>query len=153
MRSAGSAHRRRALVVDAAGLGVGGPRAAGPVRKFFQGLAADIDPFHVLKQGAAADPAQAAVVESGELGTFRANYEAFSHESGPHAELAASGVPTLLYAGTSDPWHDPMRAFAERSGFGFFSVPGTDLLGAWAGSAAVLPHVLPFLEGGRAPAV
>lgn len=30
--------------------------------------------------------------------------------------------PTLLYAGTADPWHEPMRTFAERSGASFVSV-------------------------------
>jgi pimeloyl-ACP methyl ester carboxylesterase len=84
-------------------------------------------------------------VDSGDPAAFRANYEAFSREPGLHAELAACGVPLLLYAGTADPWHEPMRAFAERAGTGFFSVSGADHKGCWDRSADVLPQVLAFL--------
>ncbi|WP_433345107.1 hypothetical protein ACQP25_23140 [Microtetraspora malaysiensis] len=94
--------------------------AIGPTLRHL-GLPADTDPYQLVKQGAAADPAQAAVIDAGDLGAFRANYEAFSHEPGPHAELAASGVTMLMYAGTADPWHDPMRTFAQRTGADFFS--------------------------------
>jgi pimeloyl-ACP methyl ester carboxylesterase len=109
------------------------------------GLPADTDPYRLIKQGAAADPAQAAVIHAGDPGALRANYEAFSHEPGPHAELAAAGVAMLMYAGTADPWHDPMRTFADRTGAGFFSMPDADHQAGWDRSAAVLPHVLPFL--------
>jgi hypothetical protein len=88
---------------------------------------------------------QAAVIDAGDPGAFRANYEAFSHEPGPHAELATSGLPILTYAGTADPWHAPMQTFADRTGAGFFSVPDADHQGGWDRATDVLPHALPFL--------
>jgi pimeloyl-ACP methyl ester carboxylesterase len=111
------------------------------------GLPADTDAYQVMKQGAAANPAQAAVIDAGDLGAFRANYDAFSHEPGLHAELAAVGLPILMYAGTTDPWHNPMQTFADRTSAGFFSVPDADHQGGWDRSGDVLPHVLPFLAG------
>ncbi|MGN9839613.1 alpha/beta fold hydrolase [Nonomuraea sp. H19] len=127
---------------------IGGFRSAiePTLRRF--GLPADSDAYSLVKQGAAADPYQAALIGSGDLGAFLANYEAFSREPGLHAELAASGVPMLLYAGTEDPWHEPMRAFAARTGAGFFSLPDADHKGCWDRSAEVLPQVLAFLTGG-----
>ncbi|MEU4547330.1 hypothetical protein [Nonomuraea dietziae] len=103
------------------------------------------DAYEIVKQGACADPYQAALIGTGDLGAFRANYDAFSREPGLGAELAACGVPILMYAGTADPWHEPMRAFAERTGAGFFSLQDADHKGCWDRSADVLPHVLPFL--------
>ncbi|MBP2706219.1 hypothetical protein JOL79_20630 [Microbispora sp. RL4-1S] len=50
-----------------------------------------------------------------------------------------------MYAGTADPWHEPMQSFAADTGFGFFSVPDADHKGGWDRSTDVLPHVLPFL--------
>lgn len=124
---------------------IGGFRSAiGPTLRSLS-LPADTDPYQLIKQGAAADSAQAAVIDAGDPGAFRANYEAFSHEPGPHAGLAASGVAMLMYAGTADPWHEPMRTFAERTGVGFFSLPDADHQGGWDRSADVLHHVLPFL--------
>lgn len=118
--------------------------AVGPTLRRL-GLPADSDPYSLIKQGATADPYQAALIDAGDPAAFRANYEAFSREPGLHAGLAASGVPMLLYAGSADPWHEPMRAFAERSGAGFFSLPGADHKGCWDGSADVLPQVMAFL--------
>ncbi|GAA2432236.1 alpha/beta hydrolase [Actinomadura vinacea] len=126
---------------------IGGFRSAiGPTLRHL-GLPADTDAYQLVKQGAAANAAQAAVVDAGEPGAFRANYEAFSHEPGPHVRLAAADLPMLMYAGTADPWHEPMRTFADRTGIGFFSVPDADHQGGWDRSADVLPHVLPFLTG------
>ncbi|WP_067824536.1 alpha/beta fold hydrolase [Actinomadura kijaniata] len=110
------------------------------------GLPADTDPYPLMERGAAADPAQAAVIENGDPEALRANYAAFSREPGLHAELAASGVPTLMYAGTADPWHEPMRTFAERTGTAFFSVPDADHQGGWDRAADVLRRVRPFLD-------
>ncbi|QFY09491.1 alpha/beta fold hydrolase [Nonomuraea phyllanthi] len=109
------------------------------------GQPADTDPYQLMKQGAAADPYQAALIEAGDPAAFRANYEAFSREPGLQQALADSGVPLLLYAGTADPWHEPMRAFADRSGADFLSVSDADHKGCWDRSADVLPSVLPFL--------
>ncbi|MFG6196996.1 alpha/beta fold hydrolase [Nonomuraea sp. JJY05] len=119
--------------------------AIGPTLRLL-GLPADTDAYHLMKQGAAADPYQAAVIEAGDPAGFRANYEAFCREPGLQRELADSGVPTLLYAGTADPWHEPMRTFAERSGASFVSVSDADHKGCWDRSADVLPAVLPFLR-------
>ncbi|MGW3352535.1 hypothetical protein ACWDA3_55380 [Nonomuraea rubra] len=64
--------------------------------------------------------------------------------------LAASGVPVLMYAGTADPWHDPMRDHALAHGARFFSVPDADHGQAPRRSRQVLARVLPFLEERRA---
>ncbi|MGW8760952.1 alpha/beta fold hydrolase [Streptomyces sp. NPDC055815] len=140
------APERLAALVAGAFDPVGGFRSAvGPTLRAL-GLPADTDAYQLVKQGASAHPAQAAVIEAGDPGAFRANYEAFSHEPGTHAELAASGVSMLLYAGTADPWHAPMHVFAEQTGAAFFSVPGADHQGAWDQSGNVLPHVQTFLS-------
>jgi pimeloyl-ACP methyl ester carboxylesterase len=111
------------------------------------GLPADTDPYPFMKQGAAANPTLAAVINAGDPSALRVNYEAFSREPGLHAELAAAAVPMLMYAGMADPWHDPMRTFAEQTGTGFFSLPDADHVDAWSRSADVLERVLPFLAG------
>ncbi|MEV0150304.1 MULTISPECIES: alpha/beta hydrolase [unclassified Nonomuraea] len=126
---------------------VGGFRSAVDQAIRQLGLPADVDAYEIVKQGARTDPYQAALIDAGDLGAFRANYDAFSREPGLAAELAASGVPTLMYAGTADPWHEPMRMFAERAGAGFFSLPDADHKGGWDRSADVLARVLPFLAG------
>ncbi|MET9239918.1 hypothetical protein [Nonomuraea sp. NPDC003709] len=112
--------------------------AVGPTLRL---LSLPADAYHLMKQGAAADPYQAALIEAGDPSAFRANYEAFSREPGLQRELAGSGVPLLLYAGTADPWHEPMRAFAEHSGASFWSVSDADHKGCWDRSAEVLPFL------------
>ncbi|SEF63389.1 alpha/beta hydrolase fold [Nonomuraea solani] len=109
------------------------------------GLPADVDAYEIMKRGAYTDPYQAALIDGGDLAAFRANYDAFSREPGLHTELATAGVAILMYAGTTDPWHEPMRAFATGTGSGFFSVSGADHKAGWDSSADVLPQVLPFL--------
>ncbi|MFB4273769.1 hypothetical protein ACBJ59_00630 [Nonomuraea sp. MTCD27] len=89
------------------------------------------------------------MIEAGDPAAHRANYDMFSREPGLGGELAASGVPTLMYTGTADPWHDPMRDYARAHGAGFFPVPDADHGGAPRRTAEVLPRVLPFL--GAAP--
>ncbi|MEV0202993.1 alpha/beta hydrolase [Nonomuraea sp. NPDC050691] len=127
---------------------VGGFRSAvdDAIERF--ALPADVDAYEIVKQGACADPYQAALVGAGDSGAFRANYDAFSREPGLGPGLAASGVPVLMYAGTGDPWHEPMRGFAERIGAGFFSLPDADHKGGWDRAAEVLPQVMPFLSAG-----
>lgn len=111
------------------------------------GLPADTDVFALLTQSAHADPAQAAVIDAGDPAAFRANFEAFSREGELASRLESATVPMLMYSGTEDPWHDPLRQFAERVGAGFFSVPGADHLAGWKRAGDVLPHVRPFLGG------
>ncbi|MEU3457283.1 alpha/beta hydrolase [Micromonospora sp. NPDC006766] len=125
---------------------IGGFRSAVDQAIDALGLPADVDAYEIVKQGAYANPYQAALIDAGDLGAFRANYDAFSRQPGLHRELAASGVPMLLYAGTEDPWHQPMRQFAQRTGSGFFSIPGADHQRGWESAPEVLPHVRPFLE-------
>lgn len=108
-------------------------------------LPADTDPYVLVRQGAYGQAAQRVVIDAGDEAAFRANYDAFSQEPGAHVELAAAGVPILMYAGTADPWHDPMRGFADRVGAGFFAIPEADHSAAWWRATEVLPQVLPFL--------
>lgn len=109
------------------------------------GLPPDTDPYPVMEQAAISDPRHAAVINAADPAALRANFEAFSREPGPHAELAEVDVPMLLYAGTEDPWHQPMREFADRTGIRFFSVPEADHVVGWRSATDVLAGVLPFL--------
>ena len=55
-------------------------------------------------------------------------------------------VPTLLYAGSADPVHDPARQTAsEIPGAQFVSLPGLNHVAGLCRSDLVLPHVAPFL--------
>lgn len=117
------------------------------LRRF--GLPADTDVFDLLRQGAHADPAQAAVIDAADPAALRANYEAFSRDRGLDVRLATVAVPMLMYCGTDDPWHGPMRQVADRTSANFFSVPGADHRGGWAQAAEVLPHVVSFLAADR----
>ncbi|MGW1676120.1 alpha/beta fold hydrolase [Saccharopolyspora sp. NPDC002376] len=119
--------------------------AIGPMLSALE-LPRDTDPFPLMLQGAAADPGLAAVIGGVDPVALRANYEAFSGVPGVQAELAACGVPMLMYAGDTDPWHEPMADFAERTGTGFFTMPDADHIGGWRESGAVLARVLPFLS-------
>lgn len=115
------------------------------------GLPGDFDVYEIVKRGALDDPYQVAVIEKGDPAAHRANYEMFSREPGLGGALAASGVPTLMYAGTADPWHDPMRDHARAHGAGFFSVQDADHGGTARRAEEVLARVLPFLaEDGAA---
>lgn len=109
------------------------------------GLPDDTDPYPVVLRGAAAHPPHAAVIDAADPAALRANFEAFLHQPGVHAELADADVPMLMYAGTADPWHSPMRTFAERTGTPFVSLPDTDHMAGWTRSDLVLGQVLPFL--------
>ncbi|MGP4019967.1 alpha/beta fold hydrolase [Saccharopolyspora sp. 5N708] len=111
------------------------------------GLPADTEPWPLMEQGARANSELAAVIDAVGPAALRANFEAFLHEPGVHVELEDTGVPMLMYAGTADPWHDPMRTFADRAGTSFFSLPDADHVGGWRSSADVLARVLPFLAG------
>ncbi|MEV4754989.1 alpha/beta hydrolase [Micromonospora sp. NPDC049559] len=124
---------------------IGGFRSAVDQAIRTLGLPGDVDAYEIMKQGACADPYQAALIGAGDRAAFRANYDAFARQPGLHAELASAGVPTLMYAGTADPWHEPMRAFAASTGIEFFSIPGADHKGGWDRSAEVLTRALPFL--------
>jgi pimeloyl-ACP methyl ester carboxylesterase len=55
-------------------------------------------------------------------------------------------VPTLVYAGSADPLHDPARQTAsEISGAQFVSLPGLSHVAGNVRNYLVLPHVEPFL--------
>jgi pimeloyl-ACP methyl ester carboxylesterase len=108
------------------------------------GLSADIDAFALFQQAAYADPDQAAVIDAGDPAAFRANFDAFSRERDLAAALPAD-IPQLMYCGTKDPWHGPMRTVAEQIGADFFSVPDANHHDGWTATAHVLPHVQTFL--------
>ena len=55
-------------------------------------------------------------------------------------------VPTLVYAGSADPIHEPARQSAsEISGAEFVSLRGLNHIAAMCQSDLILPHVEPFL--------
>lgn len=108
-------------------------------------LPADTDPWPIMQQAARANPACAALIDAADPAALRANYEAFRDEPGVHEPLARTPVPLLMYAGTADPWHDPMRTFADRTGTPFVSLPDADHLQAWRNAARALTHTHPFL--------
>ncbi|TDD34198.1 alpha/beta fold hydrolase [Nonomuraea terrae] len=110
------------------------------------GLPADHDPYELVRGGALESAYQVAVIEAGDAAAHRANYEAFSREPGLADRLAASEVPTLMYAGTADHWHEPMRDYARSHGAEFFSVADADHATALRRPADVLPRVRDFLS-------
>lgn len=115
-------------------------------------LPADTDVYELVKNGSAQEAPQASVIEAANPDALRANFEAFSGEPGAGTALAASGVRTLMYAGTDDPWHEPTRLYAEQHGTPFFSVPEADHLAGWKRAEEVLVQVEPFLhEAGTSP--
>jgi pimeloyl-ACP methyl ester carboxylesterase len=60
--------------------------------------------------------------------------------------LGTIAVPTLVYAGSADPVHDPARQSAsEIPGAQFVSLSGLTHPAALCRSDLVLPHVEPFL--------
>jgi pimeloyl-ACP methyl ester carboxylesterase len=60
--------------------------------------------------------------------------------------LGTIAVPTLVYAGTADPMHDPARQTAsEITGAQFVTLPGLSHIQALYRSDLVLPYVEPFL--------
>jgi pimeloyl-ACP methyl ester carboxylesterase len=71
---------------------------------------------------------------------LRLNTERFS------GVVRTIAVPTLLYAGSADPVHDPIRQTAsDIPGAQFVSLPGLSHVAANCSSDHVLPHVEPFL--------
>ncbi|WP_431972316.1 alpha/beta fold hydrolase [Nocardia sp. bgisy134] len=133
---------------------VGGFRSAVEPTLAELGLPPDTDAYPVMEQAAAADPYQAALIASGVRDAFRANYAMFSREPGLHIGVATAGIPVLMYAGTADPWHEPMREFAERTDEArFFSVADADHQGCWDRSRDVLPPVAEFLSSAKSSGV
>ncbi|MDI2026974.1 alpha/beta hydrolase [Saccharopolyspora sp. TS4A08] len=120
--------------------------AIGPMLRALN-LPADTDPWPIMRDSARANPDHAALIDAADPAALRANYEAFRHEPGVHESLAKSPVPLLMYAGTADAWHDPMRTFAERTGTPFASMPDADHVRAWRNSAEALAFAHPFLSG------
>jgi pimeloyl-ACP methyl ester carboxylesterase len=60
--------------------------------------------------------------------------------------VGKTAVPTLFYAGSGDPIHDPARQSAsEVSGAQFVSLPGLNHIAGMCRSDLVLAHVEPFL--------
>ncbi|MGD9879423.1 alpha/beta fold hydrolase [Reyranella sp.] len=71
---------------------------------------------------------------------FRLNTKRFSDV------VPTIAVPTLIYAGSADPIHDPVRQTASAiPGAQFVSLPGLSHVAANCSSDLVLPHVGPFL--------
>ena len=124
---------------------IGGFRPAAEALLHDLGLPADADPYPHMRRAARANPERAAEIDALDPAALRANYEAFSREPGVHAQLGRTRVPILMYAGSADVWHDPMRAFADRTGTPFASLPDADHLQAWRDSSRALGLVRPFL--------
>lgn len=61
---------------------------------------------------------------------------------GAEKAVLGAGVPTLLWNGRDDPYHDPMQAFAADHGLEFLSTPGDHL-------SAILLHAAEAASGLR----
>jgi pimeloyl-ACP methyl ester carboxylesterase len=62
------------------------------------------------------------------------------------AQVARSGVPMLLYAGTGDPIHDLIRRFAREAKAEFLSLAERNHIQALHAADAVVPAAVAFLE-------
>lgn len=60
--------------------------------------------------------------------------------------IAKSKVPMMLYLGEKDPRLPLARAFVDQSYASLVTLPKLDHRGAFAASAAALPHILRFLD-------
>jgi pimeloyl-ACP methyl ester carboxylesterase len=68
------------------------------------------------------------------------------HTEGFSGAIGTIAVPTLIYAGSADPIHNPARQTAsEIPGAQLMSVAGLSHPAALCRSDLVLPHVEPFL--------
>ncbi|RKG89753.1 alpha/beta fold hydrolase [Corallococcus terminator] len=105
----------------------------------------EMDWFQVLLTAARRAPELAEAIEAGDLEALRWCLKACEDTTGLDDALVRSARPGLLYCGTQDPYHDPMKAVAEQAGADFASIEHADHGGAWAKAAKVLPRVLPFL--------
>ncbi|MCY1030713.1 alpha/beta hydrolase [Corallococcus sp. BB11-1] len=105
----------------------------------------EVDWFQVLLMGARRAPELAEVIATGDLRALRLCFQACEDTAGLDEALVRSGRPGLLYCGAQDPYHDPMKAVAERAGASFATIEHADHGGAWAKAARVLPRVAAFL--------
>jgi pimeloyl-ACP methyl ester carboxylesterase len=112
---------------------------------------AEVDWFQVLLMGARRAPELAEAIDTGDLEALRLCLKACERSEGLDQALVKSGRPGLLYCGAQDPYHDSMKAVAERAGAGFATIEHADHGGAWAKAHKVLPHVLPFLASAPQP--
>ncbi|NNC05110.1 alpha/beta fold hydrolase [Corallococcus exiguus] len=110
-----------------------------------------VDWFQVLLLGARRAPELAAAIDVGDLDALRLCMKACETSAGLDEALVQSGKPGLLYCGVTDPYHDSMKAVAERAGAAFATIEHADHGGAWAKAPKVLPHVLPFLASFTRP--
>lgn len=108
-------------------------------------LSTEVDWFQVLLMGARRAPELAEAIDAGDLEALRLCLKACEDTAGLDDALVRTGRPGLLYCGEQDPYHDAMKAVAERAGTGFATIERADHGGAWAKAAKVLPQVLPFL--------
>jgi pimeloyl-ACP methyl ester carboxylesterase len=67
--------------------------------------------------------------------------------TGEYLNLGKIAVPTVLYAGSADPIHEPARRSASQiPGATFISLPGEDHISVMCQPDLVLPQVTRFLE-------
>lgn len=109
------------------------------------GMSADSDWVEVVRQMAYAAPEQVPVVDAGDPQAFRLSHHGFEGQAGLDAALASAGVPLLMYCGSADPYHDNIRAVAERAGGQFTSIPDADHGTTTWRTLEILAYALPFL--------
>ena len=78
---------------------------------------------------------------------LRAAIEPVANVAGTADAIVRLRVPVLLWNGVDDPYHGPMRSFAEKHGFAFLSTPGDHLLTFGLHGAEAARGVRKFLLG------
>jgi pimeloyl-ACP methyl ester carboxylesterase len=92
-------------------------------------------------------PAAKDQVASSDLYALAAIAESHSHPAGPEPDeiMGRFNLPTLIFAGESDPVLEAARYCANRINASFFSLPGLNHNKCFEHSDLVLPYVKKFL--------
>lgn len=108
------------------------------------GVDVDIDWYPALESGGLANPATAAEIARRDEGGYRRCHRACELDADLAGAVVAHAGPTLLQCGEDDPYHEPMRALADRAGASFTTLPG-DHGRAWNRPAVAIASATSFL--------
>jgi len=123
-----------------ASLAVGGWDCVDGIRQFFGGNSVSYEDF--LRGARRALPADAMAWVNDDVtpGLTRCFEQLFDVAGGQQAVLNLK-VPVLMWAGWEDPYHEPMRSFADEHGFDFLTVPGDHVGAEVNGAEYIVPAV------------